>query len=70
MEQLIDLDLADKNYTGALARVQKQVNASKPSATMMIYRQRFTLSQNDYTTAEKDLLKAIELAPENNRPYI
>jgi tetratricopeptide (TPR) repeat protein len=70
LEQLVDIDIADKNYTAALGRVQKQMDALKPSATLMMYKSKIHLAEKDYDNAEKDLLKAIELAPANNRPYI
>ncbi len=70
LEQLIDLDIAQKNYSGALALAQKHDDPKNPSATVQLYFAKIHAAANDFTSAEKDLLKAIELAPNNNRPYI
>lgn len=70
LEQLVELDIADKNYTAAIERVQKHSVAGKPSAINAMLLAKIHSAQKDYNSAEKDLLKAIEITPENNKPYI
>ncbi|MGZ4960913.1 MAG: tetratricopeptide repeat protein [Limisphaerales bacterium] len=70
LEQLVDLDIREKNYAAAIDRVNKQSDPQKPSAVINMLLAKVHSSQNDTASAERDLLKAIELAPENNKPYI
>jgi tetratricopeptide (TPR) repeat protein len=70
LEQLVDLDIADKDYAGAIQRVQKHSDPAKPSAISAMLLAKIHSAQKDYTAAEKDLVKAIELAPDSNKPYI
>jgi tetratricopeptide (TPR) repeat protein len=70
LEQLIDLDIKDKNYTAALDRINKYSDPAKPKAVIYMYLAKVHTAEKDYAQAEKDLQKAIELAPDNNKPYL
>jgi tetratricopeptide (TPR) repeat protein len=64
VEALVDLDIAEKQYVKALDRVQKQIDHNPKAAQPLALRGKIYLSQRDFTHAEPDLLKAIELDPE------
>ena len=61
MERLVDLDLADKQYAAAAERVQAQIDKDPKRAQVWALRGKVYLAQQDFTHAEADLLKAIEL---------
>jgi tetratricopeptide (TPR) repeat protein len=60
-EMLVDLDIAEKQYTTALDRAQKQIDKDPKLAQAWTLRGKIYLAQRDFTHAEADLLKAIEL---------
>ena len=70
VEQLINLDLADKHYDKAMESVQREVakNPSSPEPRLleaMVY-----LARNNTNQAETALLKAIQARPDFQQPYI
>ena len=70
LEQLVGLDIRDKNYAAAIGRVQKYADPKKPSAIVSMLFAKIHAAQQDFASAEKELLQAVELAPDNNKPYI
>jgi tetratricopeptide (TPR) repeat protein len=58
---LVDLDIAEKQYTAALDRVQRQIDKDPKLAQPWAVRGKIYLAQQGFTHAEADLLKAIEL---------
>jgi tetratricopeptide (TPR) repeat protein len=62
-ERLVDLDIADKQYAAAMDRVQKLVDHDPKQAQAWAIKGKIYLAQRDFTHAEADLLKAIELDP-------
>jgi tetratricopeptide (TPR) repeat protein len=68
IEKLIELDLADKQYASALTRVDKQIE-NNPVAQAWALRGKIYFAQRDFTHAEPDLLKAIELEPKLEAAY-
>ena len=66
----MDLDLAEKQYATALARVQKHIDKDPKLAQAWALRGKIYLAQRDFTHAEPDLLKAIELDPNLEPAYL
>ena len=61
VEALVNLDIADKQYATALDRVQQRIDKDPKSVQAWALRGRIYLAQKDFTRAEADLLKAIDL---------
>ena len=70
MEMLVDLDIATKQYALALARVQTYIDKDPKRAQFLGLRGKIYLAQEDFTHAEADLLKAIELEPKLELAYM
>ena len=70
LEQLVDLDLADKQPQAALDRVQKQIERRPAVPELQLLLAKICLNQKDYTQAEVALLKAIEIAPDLQTSYM
>ena len=66
-EMLVDLDLAAKQYAPAIERVQKLIDKDPKLAQPWGLRGKIYLAQQDFTQAEADLLKAIDLDPNLSR---
>jgi tetratricopeptide (TPR) repeat protein len=64
IEQLVDLDIAAGQYATALGRIQKRIDADPKTAPAWALRGKIYLAQRDFSRAEPDLLKAIELEPQ------
>ena len=74
-ERLVDLDIAQQQYPAAMARVQKLLDndpkAQDPkTALLWALRGKIYLAQRDFTHAEPDLSKAIELDPNLGPAYL
>jgi tetratricopeptide (TPR) repeat protein len=74
-ERLVDLDIAQQQYPAAMARVQKLLDndpkAQDPkTALLWALRGKIYLAQRDFTHAEPDLSKAIELDPNLGPAYM
>jgi tetratricopeptide (TPR) repeat protein len=69
LEQLVNLDLAEKQYSTALQRVQPQLekHPSLPELTLLLAK--IFLAQKDMKQAEAALLKAIEQQPDSPTAY-
>ena len=61
MEALVNLDIADKQYATALDRVQQRIDKDPKSVQAWALRGKIYLAQKDFTRAEADLLKVIDL---------
>jgi tetratricopeptide (TPR) repeat protein len=70
LEQLVYLDLADKQPQAALDRVKKQIERRPAVPELQLLLARIYLGQKDYTQAEAALLKAIEIAPDLETSYM
>jgi len=70
VEQLVDLDIAEKHYTAAMDRAQTQIQKNATLALPFALRAKVYLAQNDNAHAEADLLKAIELDANLEPAYI
>jgi tetratricopeptide (TPR) repeat protein len=70
LEQLVNLDLADKQPQAALDRVQKQIERRPAVPELQLLLAQIYLNQKDYTQAEVALLKAIEIAPDLETSYM
>ena len=70
IEKLIDLDVADKQYASALTRVDKLIENNPKLAQAWALRGRIYFVQRDFTHAEPDLLKAVELDPKLEAAYL
>jgi tetratricopeptide (TPR) repeat protein len=69
LEKLVDLDIADKHYVAALARVEKQIEKNPNLAQLWGLKGKILFEQRDFTHAEADLLKAVELDPKLEAAY-
>jgi len=70
IEKLVDLDIADKHYDAALARVEKQIEKKPNLAQLWGLKGKILSAQGDFTHAEADLLKAVELDPKLEAAYL
>jgi tetratricopeptide (TPR) repeat protein len=64
VEQLVDLDLLEKQYAAALQLVQPQLDKNPKLAAPRILQAQIFMSQGDAKSAEAGFLKAVELQPE------
>jgi tetratricopeptide (TPR) repeat protein len=69
VERLVDLDIIDKQYAPAIARVQKLIDKDPKLAQPWGLRAKIYLAQRDFAHAEPDLLKAIDLDPKLEPAY-
>lgn len=70
LEQLVNLDLADKKPQAALDRVNQQIERRPSVPELQLFLAKIYVDQRDYTNAEASLLKAIQLAPDQRTAYI
>jgi tetratricopeptide (TPR) repeat protein len=70
IEKLVDLDIADKHYDAALARLEKQIEKNPNLAQLWGLKGKILVAQGDLTHAEADLLKAVELDPKLEAAYV
>jgi tetratricopeptide (TPR) repeat protein len=69
-EQLVNLDLADKQYASAMDRVQRLIEKDPKQPQLWAIRGKIYFAQQDFAHAETDLLKAIELDPKQEPMYL
>jgi len=69
-EQLVNLDLTEKQYAPATQRVEKMVEANPKQAEARLLQAKVFEAQGDTKQAEADLLKTIELQPESQTAYL
>jgi tetratricopeptide (TPR) repeat protein len=70
IERLVDLDIAAQQYASAMDRVQRLIDRSPGLAQPWGLRGKLYLAQRDFTHAEADLLKAIDLDPKLEPGYL
>jgi tetratricopeptide (TPR) repeat protein len=70
VEQLVDMDIADKQYETALQRVQPLLDRNPKSAEARLVQAKIFLAQQDAKGAEAALVKAIELKPESRAAHL
>jgi tetratricopeptide (TPR) repeat protein len=70
LEQLIDLDLAEKQYTAALHRVQSGLEKNPNLPGLHLLLAKIYLAQKDAKHAEASLSKVIALQPGSSPAYI
>ena len=69
IERLVDLDIAERNFAAATARIQAQIDRDPKVAPAWAIRGKISVAQRDLAKAEPDLLKAIELDPNFEAAY-
>ena len=69
-ERLVDVDLAEQKFDAAAQRVQEQLDKDPKVALTWAIRSKVYLAQRDFTRAEADLLKAIDLDPNLEPAYL
>jgi len=70
VEQLVNLDIADKQYATALDRVKQQMDKHPKAGQPWLLQAEIHTAQKDWDTAQTDLLKAIELDPGLGNAYV
>ena len=70
VEQLVNLDLAEKHYTAALQRVQQLVVKNPNRAALQLLLGTTLAAQGETNEAESALLTAIKLQPESQAAYL
>src|SRR5439155_3204587 len=70
LDQLVDLDLADKDYTGALQRVRKQIEKNPKAPELQLLSARIYQAQGAMNEVEAALLQAIDFQPGYRPAYL
>jgi tetratricopeptide (TPR) repeat protein len=70
LEQMVNLDLAEKQYTGAQQRVQQKIQEYPKSAALQLLLANVSLARGNTNQAESALSKAIELQPDFPQAYL
>jgi tetratricopeptide (TPR) repeat protein len=71
LEQIINLDLAEKNYSTAMSRVQTQLQTAPDSSILRLLVAKIQLAQGDRAAAEKTLRSAAQVNPQDeNAPLL
>lgn len=70
LDQLINLDLQEKNFAAAEQRVQAQITRDPKQSGPYILQAKIRLAQNNLTQAESSLHHAIELQPDSPFAYL
>jgi tetratricopeptide (TPR) repeat protein len=70
LEKLLDMDLTEKRYAEATARVQGMIEKYPTSAGPWLFRSKIYLAQNDRDGAESALRKSIDLDPSLSVAYM
>src|SRR6266516_2920612 len=70
VEQLVNLDLADKQYAAALSRATQMTQKYPKAAEPWLLVAKVHLAQQDTSQGEAALLKAIELDPNQPTAYL
>lgn len=66
LEELVNLDLADKQFAVARERVQSQIAKRPETAALYLLLGRVCFADRDFTGAERALLKSLELGPDSS----
>jgi tetratricopeptide (TPR) repeat protein len=67
VEQLVDLDIASKDFSGALQRVQNQWKGNPGSRVAHFLEAKIYFAQRQWDSAETELLKALQLDPNDSK---
>lgn len=70
VEQLVDLDIADKQYETAMQRVQPLLDRRPQLAEARLIQAKILLARHEAKDAEAALLKAIDLNPESRTAHL
>jgi tetratricopeptide (TPR) repeat protein len=70
MQQLVNLDLMEKQYADALQLIQKEIAKNPAQAELQLLMAQVFLAQGDKTQAEGALKKVTELRPEGDTAYL
>jgi tetratricopeptide (TPR) repeat protein len=70
LEQAVNLDLMEKQYANAQQRVQQQIGQNPKTAVLQLLLANVLVVRGDTNQAESALLKAIELQPDAQQPYL
>ncbi len=70
LEQLVDLDIAQKNFPAALARIEPRLAEKPNDVGLNVLSAKLQLAQKNWTAAETALRKAISLQPDALTPYV
>jgi tetratricopeptide (TPR) repeat protein len=63
IDQLVSLDIADKNFQDAMQRVQAQIRRTPQAASLFLIEAKVYIGQANWDGAETALQKALELEP-------
>jgi tetratricopeptide (TPR) repeat protein len=69
-EELVNLDIAEKQYAAALERARRLIERDPKVAQAWGLRGKIYFAQGDFARAEPDLLKAVELDPQLEPAYL
>jgi tetratricopeptide (TPR) repeat protein len=69
MDQLVEMDMAEKQYAAALQRVGKELEKNPKLAQLRFLQARVFLAQKDVKQAESVLRQAVELQPDFHAAY-
>lgn len=69
VNQLVELDLAEKSFPAAVARASRMVEGDPKSLPSRLLLAKTYLAQNDFAKAEQALLLAIEADPTSGQAY-
>jgi Flp pilus assembly protein TadD len=70
LEQLVNLDLMEKQYADAQQRVQQQIGQTPKAPALQLLLAQVMVARGDTNQAEGALLKAIELQPDSQQAYL
>ncbi len=70
LEQLVNLDLAEKQYSVALQRLAIATGKITNAAAMCLLKAKVYMTQGNMSQAETNLLKTIDLQPESEMAYL
>jgi len=70
VEQLVELDLGEKEYSTAFQRVETQLGRNPKAPEPLMLEAKIFLAQGNTNKAETALLKAIELQPDSRGVYL
>ena len=70
LEQLLNLDLAETNYAGALQRVNAELAKAPKESVLYLLQAKIFMEEKHPEQTEAALLKAIELDPQNESSYL
>jgi tetratricopeptide (TPR) repeat protein len=70
LQQLVNLDLMEKQYAEAIQLIQKEVGKNPDQAELRLLMARVFLAQGDKAQAETALKKVTELRPEGDTAYL